>query len=123
MGSEAVKYVIPDDPNAYGQVATGTYDGLALKDVARLIYSERFEGNSSPGAAPYLFIRLTDGHIVSFSPSYQNGTYPTGSPVESQDTAVENRWQRWSVTDGAVSYDDPGGIPDMTWEQLIAARR
>jgi hypothetical protein len=121
MGNEAAKYVIPNDPNAYAQVATGAYDGLALKDISRLLYSERFENNASPGAAPYLFLRLTGGHIVSFSPAYQDGTYPSGTPVASQGTATENRWQRWNVLQGAVAYDNPGGAPDMTWEQLVAA--
>ena len=49
-----------------------------------------------------------DYHTVSFDPVYQNGSYPLADPMDSQGALQQGDWHRWSVTDGAVAYDDPG---------------
>jgi hypothetical protein len=34
---------------------------------------------------------------------------------------VEGVWQRWAVTQAGVTYDDDGGNPTQTWDELVAS--
>jgi len=109
LGAEAVRFQIPADNNAYANVATRQYDGIALKDLTTLRYSERVDNSNGEGAAPWLFIRLQGGHTVTFYPTYQS--------VPEQEGA----WQRWDVTEGTVDYDNIAGTdPGTPWDQVIA---
>lgn len=119
----ALKFVTPNDPDAFAEVRTRQFEGLTLKQFSEISYLQRTDHPGNVGAV-YMFINVRDAsdpndfHTVSFAPEYQQGQY-AGS--EDQGDLITGDWQRWSVTDGAVAYDDPGGVPNLTWDDLIAA--
>ena len=110
LGAEAVRFQIPADDNAYANIATSRYDGIALKDLTTLVYSERVDDSNGEGAAPWLFIRLQGGHTITFYPTYQSVP------------EIEGQWQRWDVTEGTVDYDNIAGTdPGTPCDDVVAA--
>jgi hypothetical protein len=103
------------DGTAWAGVRSHALDGVRLKDIARIAYSAKFEGNTDGGSAPYVIIATIAGdgsdHTVVFTPA-QDGVAPK------VDT-----WQRWVVTQGTVRYDDEAGAqgnPGQPWATELA---
>ena len=106
-----------DLPDAGGLDAVGAnfngYNGMALEDLSKIVYHAKYEqaGADQHGGTPYFRIYTEDfANAVIFSPNTQPGA-----------NINEGEWQRFSVVDGTVRYDDDAGnSPDVTWAQLIA---
>jgi collagen triple helix repeat protein len=105
------------DGDQFAGIRSHALDGLRLRDIEQLAYAEKYEGGgANGGAAPYFLVVTEDAdnnqHHVMFSPaanSASGGVAP-----------VEDVWQRWAVTQGGVTYDDDGGNPTQSWDELVA---
>jgi hypothetical protein len=99
-------------------VASVTYDagGAELGDLAELAYSAGYtQAADAHAGAPYVIVKTTDEnggeHSIVFSPNTQPGK-----------SVSSGRWQRWSVTEGTVRYDDDAGNgPDVSWDAVASA--
>ena len=94
--------------------------GMELRDIAELTYSAGFNGTSND--PPFLRVFLDnngdgftggpDDHDVAFVPFSQ----PGGT------AGTAGRLIEYDVTEGELRYDDdPGSLPEQTWDQVLAA--
>jgi hypothetical protein len=104
-------------PFANGTDSSGAYsyalDGVRLKDIALLAYSERYTGGGGTGAAPYIIIATDDGAGGENHVTFTANTQPVAPR--------ENTWQRWVVTKGILRYNNDAGGPDpgVSWDDII----
>jgi hypothetical protein len=112
VGGHARLTLPVDGGNAAAGVVFNGFNGVALKDIEKVVYSERASGGIDGYNAPYFRIYLNDyNDAVIYSPSTQ-----PGGPGSSEG------FRRHVVTAGTVRYNDDAGFnPDITWDALVAA--
>lgn len=112
------------------------FDGMRLKDIARIGYTASYHHTPGPGNiygladngdAPYMLILIdndnnqTIDHDIAFSPSTQPGACYSGTPNSPQCNSSD-RMMHYQVDEGTVRYDDDAGGPsgDPSWDQVIS---